>query len=183
MGQGMIAHFALMGGLYQYDPYGTESSLWNSYPWQIGAGSGLNVDAHLPSFSMSKTTWAIGEIDSPLVVTEVMISDFSMFSTLISVDNFGHTGEDIGSKPTPFPYKIAGLLGGGVVSITSIAAVKDIDTDQTEQSYILPSSGSVISIESIQTLVHVDSHSEAYGRSGTLSPASGSVVSIISNQV
>jgi hypothetical protein len=152
----MIAHFALMGDLYQYDPYETEASLWNSYPWQIGADNGLNFESAVPVFTMAKTIWDIDDSDSSIGVIGAEFGEFSMFATLILMDNWGNLGSDIQAKPapSPLPFKLVSVISGQVISAASVLKLITEDSNSERQDEpvktIAVLSGQVISIASIQ---------------------------------
>ena len=162
----MIAHFALMGDLYQYEHYNTEASLWNSYPWQIGAENHLNVECSMPEFGMGKTIWCVDENDSSMVISSVAISSFSMYSSLITIDNYGNIGGDVGNTPDPIPHSLIGILRGSITKITTKALATDIEIDShSERSDDpVPSigilSGSVTGISTKLAIISVDSNSE-----------------------
>lgn len=119
----MIAHFALMGDLYQYDPYETEASLWNSYPWRLGSDNGIDVGAGIPVFTMAKMIWDIDDSDSSIGASSATLGEFGMFSSLILLDNFSNIGSDAGNNPGPNPYsKIISITGGSVFGFSSLSA-------------------------------------------------------------
>jgi hypothetical protein len=182
----MIAHFALMGELYQYDPYETEASLWNSYPWQIGRDNGLDFEAVIPAFTMTKTIWDIGGSDSSIGATGAELGDFSMFATLILMDNFGNLGSDVGNEPDPFPYTLIGTLTGSVISIQSEPSVVEANSNAEtadEAPLIFAKSGSVLSASSQLTVVEANLNAETADEAPLIFAKSGSVLSITSTQV
>jgi hypothetical protein len=177
----MIAHFALMGDLYQYDPYETEASLWNSYPWQLGADNGLDFKATVPDFTMAKTIWDIGGSDSSIGATGAELGNFSMFATLIVMDNFGNLGSDVGKIPTPFPYKLIGISSGSMISVTSVASLLVTDQDaenSTESPLIGINNGAVISVQSAATLLVTDQDEENSTESPLIGINNGAVISV-----
>jgi hypothetical protein len=162
----VIAHFALMGDLYQYEHYNTEASLWNSYPWQIGAENHLNVECSMPEFGMGKTIWCVDENDSSMVISSVAISSFSMYSSLITIDNYGNIGGDVGNHPNPIPPMPIGILGGSITQVTTKALATDIEVDSYSEHPDEPVpnigilNGSVTSTTSRLTIISIDSNSE-----------------------
>ena len=152
----MIAHFALMGDLYQYSSYDTEASLWNSYPWQLGADNGLDFEAVIPAFTMAKTIWGIDDSDSSIGVTVAELGGFSMFATLIVMDNFGNFGSEVGNTPSPFPYTLIGISTGGLLTVTSISVpppLVEMDTNSessVSNTLIGISTGGLLTVTSMQ---------------------------------
>jgi hypothetical protein len=185
----MIAHFALMGDLYQYDPYDTEASLWNSYPWQIGADNGLNFKSIVPAFTMSKTIWDIDDSDSSIGAIGAEFGEFSMFATLILMDNWGNLGSDIQTKPapSPLPFKLVSVISGQVISASSLLKliVEDANSERQDEPVktIAVLSGQVISASSLLKLIVEDANSERQDEPvKTIAVLSGQVISIASIQ-
>lgn len=185
----MIAHFALMGSLYEYDPYDTESSLWNSYPWQIGNENGLGFSVVIPEFSMSKTIWEIDRNDSAIGSTSAALGSFSMFTALIVMDNWGNFGSDIQAKPAPnpLPFKLVSVISGGVVNVSSQLQLITEDSNSERQDELVKpiavTGGQVISASSLLKLIIEDSNSERQSEPvKAISVLSGQVISIASIQ-
>jgi hypothetical protein len=175
-----------MGDLYQYDPYDTEASLWNSYPWQLGADNGLDFKATVPAFMMAKTIWDIGGSDSSIGATGAELNEFSMFATLITMDNFGNLGSDVGNTPSPFPYTLIGVTGGSVLSVQSAASliVADSNADSpTESPLIGVIDGAVLSTSSKLTLIVADSNADSPTEAPLVGILDATILSITSTQV
>ena len=185
----MIAHFALMGDLYQYDPYDTEASLWNSYPWQLGADNSLEFIASVPVFAMTKTIWDIDDSDSGIGVVGANLGTFSMFSSLIVIDSWGNFGSDIQSKPAPnpLPFKLISVMSGSVISASSQQQLITADSNSERQDepvkLISVMSGSVVSASSLLKLITADSNSERQDEPvKIIATISGQVISTASIQ-
>ena len=155
-----------MGELYQYDPYDTEASLWNSYPWQLGADNGLDFEAVIPAFTMAKTIWTIGGSDSSIGSSSAELANFSMYAALILIDNFGNFGEDIGTKPAVIPYATVGISGGVISRVTTLEIPSDITIDSYSERQDEPvpsvsiSGGNITDVLSRLAYIEIDSYSE-----------------------
>ena len=181
----MIAHFALMGDLYQYDPYDTEASLWNSYPWQIGADNSLDFKGSVPAFTMSKTIWDIDDSDSSAGASNAVLGSFSMFATLILMDNLGNFGDGIGSEPENFVLDSIYTTSGTVISVQSRSkiVIQSANSERLDEPVKLLStlSGGVLSVSSALIIVYGNTNSERADEPVKLiSTLSGTVVSITS---
>ncbi len=147
----MIAHFALMGELYQYDPYSAEASLWNSYPWHLGADNGIDVSAKIPVFTMAKMIWDIDDSDSSIGASNATLGEFGMFASLILMDSFGNLGSDSGKLPQTFKPNFT-TQGGEINSMSSVATL--IFSSVNDQSNILSTQGGEInSMSTFEVLV------------------------------
>lgn len=185
----MIASFALMGDLYQYDPYDTEASLWNSYPWQIGEENLVDFDAAIPEFSTMKTIWELDGGDG-IGTTDASLGNFVMFSILILLDNFGNVGDDAGNmpKPDPLPYKIITLMSGSVLSVASKTVLVEANSNSERQDEPIKPisliSGSILSAASTLRIVDASSNSERQDEPVPLiSLISGSVTHVSSKEI
>ncbi|QQD21235.1 hypothetical protein GJQ54_05350 [Oceanospirillaceae bacterium ASx5O] len=187
----MIANFVLMGELYQHNPFDTEAAPWNTYPWHIGADNGLEYATSLQHFAMAKTIWRIDENPAAqgLAITGAALGDFSMFATLIVLDQWGNIGSDAGNNdPDPIPTEAIGptVIGAAILSVTSEAAliIKDSNVEQpSEQGFISATGASVLSASSIETLIVRDSNQEKPDEQGFISATGAAVLSVTSNQV
>lgn len=180
----MIASFALMGDLYQYDPYDTEASLWNSYPWQIGEENLVDFDAAIPEFSTMKTIWELDDGDG-IGITGGSLGNFVMFSIIVSFDNLGNLGDGTGNEPEWLMKEFISVSSGSVVSILSeskiIYANANSEREDEPAKLISTLSGEVISVSSELIIIYGNSNSERPDDPVKLiSTLSGTVVSIIS---
>ena len=186
----MIANFVLMGELYQHNPFDTEAAPWNTYPWHIGADNGLEYATSLQQFAMAQTIWRIDESPAAqgLAITSAALGDFSMFATLILLDQWGNLGSDAGNDPDPIPPEEISptVIGAAVLSVTSEAAllIKDSNVEQpSEQGFISVTGASVLSVSSMETLIVRDSNQEKPDEQGFISVTGAAVLSVTSNQV
>lgn len=180
----MIASFALMGDLYQYDPYDTEASLWNSYPWQIGEENLVDFDAAIPEFSTMKTIWELDGGDG-IGTTDASLGNFVMFSILILLDNFGNVGDDVGKKPDPFPYTLLGVVSGSVLSAESKSTIVIANTYSEaadDTNLICVNNGAVLSTASSLIIVSHNTYSEAADDTNLVGINNGMVLSATSIQ-
>lgn len=186
----MIANFVLMGELYQHNPFDTEAAPWNTYPWHIGADNGLEYATSLQQFAMTKTIWRIDENpdEQGLSITSTAMSDFSMFATLVLLDQWGNLGSDVGKDPDPIPPEEISptVIGAAILSVASEAAllIKDSNVEQPdEQGFISVTGASVLSVSSMETLLVRDSNQEQPSEQGFISVTGATVLSVTSNQV
>lgn len=183
----MIANFVLMGELYQHNPFDTEAAPWNTYPWHIGADNGLEFQTSLQQFAMTKTIWRIEEDPAAqgLEITGATLGDFSMFATLIVMDQWGNLGSDVGQDPDPIPSEDLPptVIGGGVIEVSSTYDNPYVDVDSAAESppnfspTVLSASAAYIGSE-IQLIV-ADSNSET-DASGCISVVGGGVTAATS---
>lgn len=181
----MIAHFALMGDLYQYDPYDTEASLWNSYPWQIGVDNSVGINSSMPAFTMSKMIWSIDDSDSSLGASSAVLGSFSMFASLVLLDQWGNLGSDAGNSPESIPYKLLGVVSGSVLSAESKSTIVIANTYSEaadDTNLVGVNNGAVLSTASSLIIVSHDTYSETADDTNLVGINNGMVLSATSIQ-
>src|SRR5690606_16787047 len=116
-----------------------------------------------------------------LAITGAALGDFSMFATLILLDQWGNLGSDVGNDPDPIPPEEISptVIGAVVLSVTSEAAllVKDSNVEKPdEQGFVSETGASVLSVSSIETLLVRDSNQEKPAEQGFISITGASVL-------
>ena len=188
----MIANFVLMGELYRHNPFDTEAAPWNTYPWHIGADNGLEFETSLQRFAMAKTIWRIDENPAAqgLAITGAALGDFSMFATLILLDQWGNLGSDVGNDPDPIPPEemCPSVVSANVLFLSADYlnpyVVRDSNQEQpNEQGFVSVLGGVVLSATGVLKIIVKDSNQEQPNEQGFVSITGATVLSVTSNQV
>lgn len=126
----MISYFSVLGDFYHHEEYDTESSLWHSYPWLVGADNRVQFDLDF-SFRSVKTRW--GDIAGPAWRDDAggaaNASGFSitLFASLISWEAQGS-----GDQAIQIDQMQSSVLSS--VSTTSISTTVSLDSNQEQPS-------------------------------------------------
>lgn len=163
MGSRLINSFGFIADLYRFNPYGSASTEWSTYPWQIGLDNPISIDGNLSEIKSSKMIWSVSNDNNIAFTGNIlsMVFDFSLYK----IDNYGGIGDQSGQNPNFSPENnIADLLSsyGDLTSIVMNPVL--IELNSNSENYpddsVVSAYGDILQLTMNEVLVIKNSYSD-----------------------